>query len=66
MHQVLDEAIASTDSEIAGLQADALHGEGVICGMQATKQPVKGPRLDAEVLSLLLLLYWYKNTNNDA
>ena len=32
--QTLDESIAATDSSIAALQADALHGEGAIFGMQ--------------------------------
>ena len=40
--QGLDEQIAATDTEITGLQASALEGEGAIFGMQVPKTPVKG------------------------
>ena len=45
--QMLDEAIAATDGEIATLQADALHGEGAIFGMSVARKEKGGPVLDA-------------------
>jgi hypothetical protein len=68
--QLLDEAIAATDGEIASLQADALHGEGAIFGMSVARKEKGGPVLDArgmmfsKVLSVLARcsqkysLYW--------
>jgi len=45
--KVLEASIAATDSEIAGLQAEALHSKG---GMQPTR---KGPKLDEEAHKIL-------------
>ena len=36
--QVVDDAIAATDAEIAALQAHALQGEGAIFGMSAKRK----------------------------
>ena len=63
--QMLDEAIAATDGEIASLQADALHGEGAIFGMSVARKEKWGPVLDAhgkiflKVLSVLALYVKY-------